>query len=51
MALYNDHPVQDISHSDASAINLSQTYDAIFKIILLSKYNSKNSGKVLSANI
>ena len=29
MALYNNHSVEDISRSDASAINLSQTSDAV----------------------
>ena len=37
MALYNDHTVTDISRSDASAINLSQTTDAISDIIRSSR--------------
>ncbi len=37
MALYNGHSVSDISRSDASAINLSQTSEAISEIILCSK--------------
>ena len=40
MALYNGHSVSDISRRDASAINLSQTSDAISEIIHLSKKNS-----------
>ncbi len=43
MALYNGHSVHDISRRDASAINLSQTSDAISKIISLSKQNSRKS--------
>ena len=37
MALYNGHAVEEISRSDASAINLSQTSDLISKIISESK--------------
>jgi hypothetical protein len=37
MALYNGHSVTDISRSDASAINLSQTSNAISEIIRYSK--------------
>jgi len=37
MALYNGHSVSEISRSDASAINLSQTSDAISDIIRTSK--------------
>jgi hypothetical protein len=37
MALYNGHSVTDISRSDASAINLSQTSEAISEIIRCSK--------------
>ena len=37
MALYNGHSVTEISRSDASAINLSETSDAISDIIRLSK--------------
>jgi len=43
MALYNNHSVEDISRSDASAINLSQTSDAITTIIQNSKENSRKS--------
>ena len=43
MALYNSHSVADISRSDASAINLSQTSDAISKIIHMSKEKSQKS--------
>lgn len=37
MALYNGHAVEEISRSDASAINLSQTSDLISNIISESK--------------
>lgn len=40
MALYSGHSVQDISRSDAGAINLSQTSDAISEIIQVSKQKS-----------
>ncbi|MDP2363051.1 MAG: DUF2075 domain-containing protein [Ignavibacteria bacterium] len=43
MALYNNHSVEDISRSDASAINLSQTSDEISNIIKFSKNNSRKS--------
>lgn len=43
MALYNGHSVSDISRNDASAINLSQTSDAIDNIIRHSKENSCKS--------
>ena len=43
MALYSGHSVQDISRSDASAINLAQTSDAISGIIQFSKQNSVKS--------
>ncbi len=43
MALYSGHSVSDISRSDASAINLGQTSDAISKIILSSKEKSQKS--------
>ena len=43
MALYNNHSVKDISRSDASAINLSETSDAISTIIRASKENSRKS--------
>ncbi len=40
MALYNNHSVAEITRSDASAINLSQTSAAISKIISSSRENS-----------
>jgi len=43
MALYRGHSVSEISRSDASAINLSQTSDAISEIIYHSKENSQKS--------
>ncbi len=43
MALYNGHSVSEISRSDASAINLSDTSDAISEIIRLSKEKSQKS--------
>lgn len=43
MALYNGHSVEEISRSDASAINLSQTSDAVSEIIEFSKQNSVKS--------
>ena len=43
MALYSGHSVSEISRSDASAINLSQTSDAISEIIRISKENSNKS--------
>jgi hypothetical protein len=43
MALYNNHSVEEISRSDASAINLSQTSDALSAIIRSSKENSRKS--------
>ena len=43
LALYNGHSVKDISRRDASAINLSQTSDAITKIIQLSKEKHQKS--------
>jgi hypothetical protein len=43
MALYSGHSVQDISRSDASAINLRQTSDAISEIIESSKQNNVKS--------
>jgi hypothetical protein len=42
MALYNGHSVSEISRSDASAINLSQTSDAISEIIRISKEQFTN---------
>jgi len=43
MALYNNHSVANISRSDASAINLSQTSDAVSKIIRYSKEKSEKA--------
>jgi hypothetical protein len=43
MALYNGHSVADISRSDATAINLSETSDAISEIIRYSKDKSHKS--------
>jgi hypothetical protein len=43
MALYNGHSVSEISRSDASAINLSQTSDTIAEIIRFSKEKSYKS--------
>src|SRR5574344_986636 len=43
MALYNNHSVEDISRSDASAINLSQTSEAISEIIQRSKEKSEKA--------
>lgn len=43
MALYNGHSVSEISRSDASAINLSDTSDAISEIIHFSKEKSQKS--------
>ncbi len=43
MALYNNHSVEEISRSDASAINLSHTSDAVSSIIRASKENSRKS--------
>lgn len=43
MALYNGHSVADISRSDASAINLSKTSEAILKIISHTKENSEKA--------
>lgn len=41
MALYNGHSVSEISRSDASAINLTQTSEAISQIIRSAKENSQ----------
>jgi hypothetical protein len=41
-ALYNGHSVADISRSDASAINLSNTSDSISAIIEFAKRKQKN---------
>lgn len=43
LALYNNHSVVDISRSDASAINLSKTSEAVSEIIRLSKDKSEKS--------
>jgi hypothetical protein len=43
MALYSGHSVSEISRSDASAINLSQTSDTISEIIRGSKERSQKS--------
>lgn len=43
IALYNGHAVSEISRNDASAINLSQTSDAISDIIRFSKEKSQKS--------
>jgi hypothetical protein len=43
MALYNNHSVANISRSDASAINLSQTSEAVSEIIRNSKENSEKA--------
>ncbi len=43
MALYSGHSVEEISRSDASAINLSQTSEAVSAIIRLSKEQSCKS--------
>jgi DUF2075 family protein len=43
MALYNNHSVEDISRSDASAINLSKTSEAVSDIIQRSKDNSEKA--------
>lgn len=43
MALYNGHSVSDISRSDASAINLSETSESVSEVIRLSKEKSQKS--------
>ena len=43
LALYNGHSVSEISRSDASAINLSQTTDAISEVIRSSKEKKHKS--------
>jgi hypothetical protein len=43
MALYSGHGVADISRSDASAINLSQTSDLVSEIIHRSRERSQKS--------
>ncbi|RIH63327.1 DUF2075 domain-containing protein [Mariniphaga sediminis] len=43
MALYNQHSVADISRSDASAINLSQTSDELSTIIKKSRDKSEKA--------
>lgn len=42
-SLYNNHSVENISRSDASAINLSQTSNEVAKIIKRSKENSEKA--------
>ncbi len=43
MALYKGHSVKEISRSDANAINLSETSDAVSEIIRISKEKSQKS--------
>ncbi len=43
MALYNGHSVENISRSDASAVNLSITSDTVSEIIEYSRKNNKKS--------
>ncbi|MDP3644937.1 MAG: DUF2075 domain-containing protein [Bacteroidota bacterium] len=43
MALYNNHSVANISRSDASAINLSETSEAVSEIIRFSKEKSEKA--------
>jgi hypothetical protein len=43
MALYRGHSVEEISRSDASAINLQQTTDTISQVIRLSKENNQKA--------
>ncbi len=43
MALYNNHSVAEITRRDASAINLSQTSEAISEIIRASREHSRKS--------
>lgn len=43
MALYNGHSVSEISRSDASAVNLSETSNAISEIVNKSKSNRQKS--------
>ena len=43
MALYNGHSVTEISRSDASAVNLSETSNAVSEIIKFSKKHSQKS--------
>lgn len=43
MALYNGHSVEDISRSDAGAVNLTQTSEAVSEIIKNSKEHSRKS--------
>jgi hypothetical protein len=43
MALYNGHSVKEITRSDASAINLSETSDTVSEIIRFSKEKSHKS--------
>ena len=43
MALYNGHSVENISRSDAGAINLTKTSEAVSEIIKFSRNKSKKS--------
>ena len=43
MALYNNHSVEDLIRTDAGAINLTETSDAITNIINYSKENARKS--------
>lgn len=43
MALYSNHSVKNITRKDASAINLTETSDAVSEIIKYSKVKSKKS--------
>ena len=43
MALYNNHSVADLTRTDASAINLTDTSDVISRIVNYSKANEKKS--------
>lgn len=43
MALYRGHSVEDISRSDAGAVNLTQTSETVSEIIKASKENSQKS--------
>jgi len=43
MALYNNHSVADLTRTDANAINLADTSEAISKIINHSEVNSRKS--------
>lgn len=43
MSLYNEHSVKDIYRKDASAINLSETSEAVLKIIRQAKYKNEKA--------